>query len=324
MPGADIAANKVAAFTEWAFLNNKLYASACDFDYRMDVFWANLQFVTRHNQSGSSFTMAMNGFADLTDEEFEKRFASSNAPGDFFGDDGSEKLSTESARPRRRAENVPRKVDWREAGKVTSVKDQLRCASCYAFAGIATVESAFAIRFGTLTTLSEQSIVDCGPTYDKGLKGCTASKYKPSLDFHMDVGVWKLSDWPYAGVQQECRGTSNPLIKVSGYDRGIVNEDEFIESISLGPTSVWMELNASVRWYDSGVLDVKAPCGFVMNHLVLAYGYDLDAQIPYYSIKNSWGTEWGNKGYMNVRLIGGKSRGICGWIGSDSARAFFD
>ena len=60
-----------------------------------------------------------------------------------------------------RLQTRPAAKDWRNYGKVMSVKNQGNCGSCWAFATVAAVESQYAIRKGTLWSLSEQELVDC-------------------------------------------------------------------------------------------------------------------------------------------------------------------
>lgn len=320
--------DKQQLFELWSAEYGKLYASGAEAEHRKNVLWENYQLVKKMRSSGLSFEVGLNGYADLTDEEFEARFASGNVLEDEYQSVQPDRDPSESQKscPRRKIDlaTLPQKVDWKEKGYVGEIKDQLHCASCYAFAGIAAVESAWAIKSGKLTLFSEQQIVDCGNQFDNSLKGCDFSNIKASFKFHREVGVWTLEDRPYYGVQRPCPGTENPFAKVSGQESDIWTEAELLENVSKGPTTIGMEMNASVRWYESGVLDVKGPCGFRINHLVVVYGYNLEAAKPYFSIKNSWGTIWGNKGYMDVRLLGGETRSMCGWIGSWTTRPYFN
>jgi len=61
--------------------------------------------------------------------------------------------------------------------------------------------------------------------------------------------------------------------------------------------------------YKSGVI-TSAACGTNIDHAVVATGYDSTASEPYYLVRNSWGTSWGDKGYVKIGMSSGK--GICG------------
>jgi len=61
--------------------------------------------------------------------------------------------------------------------------------------------------------------------------------------------------------------------------------------------------------YKSGVLD-STDCGTVLNHAVAAVGYGTENGKDYYIVRNSWGTSWGDEGYIKIAAVEGK--GICG------------
>jgi len=53
-------------------------------------------------------------------------------------------------------------------------------------------------------------------------------------------------------------------------------------------------------------------CGTSLDHCVLIAGYNTDASTPYWIVKNSWGTSWGQEGYVWIKKDTGKSAGVCG------------
>ncbi len=66
----------------------------------------------------------------------------------------------------------------------------------------------------------------------------------------------------------------------------------------------------SFRFYKSGVYTSKT-CGSTpmdVNHAVLAVGYGVEDGIPYWLIKNSWGKNWGDNGYLKMEM----GKNMCG------------
>ena len=79
------------------------------------------------------------------------------------------------------------------------------------------------------------------------------------------------------------------------------------QAVSLAPVSVAIEADAPIfQHYTSGVID-SSECGASLNHGVLAVGYTAD----YWIVKNSWGIEWGEEGYVRIQYTPTGS-GICG------------
>lgn len=107
-------------------------------------------------------------FTDMTDSELRKMLVSG---GDFPSMEG---ISRSEESLFKNGESRPLEVDWRSLGKVTAIKNQKNCGSCWAFACVAAVESQLAIRKNTTVILSEQQLVDC----DSRNNGCHGG-YRP-------------------------------------------------------------------------------------------------------------------------------------------------
>lgn len=63
------------------------------------------------------------------------------------------------------------------------------------------------------------------------------------------------------------------------------------------------------QFYSSGVLDNTA-CGTTLDHAVAAVGYGNENNLNYYLVRNSWGSSWGDQGYIKIAAVEGD--GICG------------
>ena len=84
-------------------------------------------------------------------------------------------------------------VDWRSKGKVNRVKDQAHCGSCWAFSATTSVESAYAIKHGSLPSLSEEQLVQC----DHHSHGCNGGSFTGAFKYLEGKGQNTESGYPY-------------------------------------------------------------------------------------------------------------------------------
>jgi KDEL-tailed cysteine endopeptidase len=79
-------------------------------------------------------------------------------------------------------------------------------------------------------------------------------------------------------------------------------------AIAETPTTVAVQADEDFQFYSGGILDSQS-CGTDLDHAVLAVGY-CQVDGGYYIVKNSWGNDWGEQGFIRVAITPGK--GICG------------
>lgn len=83
------------------------------------------------------------------------------------------------------------------------------------------------------------------------------------------------------------------------------------QAVSNQPVVIALEANDAFNTYKSGIFQSPAPCGTTINHAVLVVGFGKDsAGIPYWLIRNSWGSDWGESGYMRMR----RGANVCGLV----------
>jgi len=121
------------------------------------------------------------------------------------------------------------------------------------------------------------------------------------------------ADYPYEAVQGECRYDASKVIVKNG-GQGIVeqrNEQALVEAIAEGPVAVAIDAGQpSFQMYKGGVYDEPNCKKLVLNHAVCAVGYGADESgVEYYIVRNSWGTSWGDKGYIYM-VIDGNTCGV--------------
>jgi C1A family cysteine protease len=265
-------------------------------EYRVGVFYHNLKYIQETNAKQDSYTLALNGFSGLTVEEFLEMHT------------GALPNKTDY-NPAPVPENVtyPSSVDWVSAGAVTEVKNQGQCGSCWAFSTTGSLEGIYEISTGQLVSLSEQQLVDCSRSY--GNLGCDGGLPDYAFKYVEDYGIETESAYPYTGRDGSCKyNAADVVFKNSGYkDVTRRSESALLTALATQPVSILIDAEA-IMSYSGGIYN-NPNCGTMLDHAVLAVGYDTSA--GYVNVKNSWGSTWGESGYIRFALLGDGS-GECG------------
>jgi C1A family cysteine protease len=255
--------------------------------YRRLIFEKNILSIERHNADATqTYKMGVNQFTVYTNEEFAERFLT---PMPLVGVPKIDETM-----------NVIGDIDWTTQGKVTGVKNQGQCGSCWAFSATGVLESFYLFK-GQNTNLSEQQLVDC--SRPQGNQGCNGGWPSSALNYVKANGITTESAYPYVAKDQSCKATGGAY-KINGYSsfsgcNGLTNQ------INSSPVSVTVDAS---NWspYRSGVF---SNCASGINHAVLLVGVVGGS----WKIKNSWGTSWGESGF--IRLAGGNTCGVCAYAG---------
>jgi len=272
---------------------NKDYSND-DEQVRRLAWEANIKLITGHNLRADlgmhNYRLGLNAYADMTNAEFRQRMNGHrfNATRNFV-------------HSRVNVHDLPASVDWRTQGYVTPIKDQAQCGSCWAFSTTGSLEGAHFKATGKLVSLSEQNLVDCSGA--EGNMGCGGGLMDQAFEYIMkNGGIDTEASYPYTAQDGTCTFKSNSVgATVKSYKDVASGDESALQSAvaTVGPISVAIDAsNPSFQLYSSGVYDEVSCSTWMLDHGVLAVGYGSDNGQDYWLVKNSWGTSWGQQGYI--------------------------
>ncbi|WCJ32699.1 Cysteine proteinases superfamily protein [Euphorbia peplus] len=290
---------------QWMSIYGRVYKDSNEKEMRFNIFKQNVQFIESFNKDeGRSYKLGINKFADLTNEEFK---TSRNG---FKGH-----MCSEQEGPFRygNVSAVPTSVDWRKKGAVTPIKDQGQCGSCWAFSTVAAVEGITQLSIGKLISLSEQELVSCDTKGED--QGCEGGLMDDGFKFIIgNQGITTETNYPYEAADGTCntKEESNHAAKITGYeDVPANNEAALMKAVANQPISVAIDASGSeFQFYSSGVF--TGSCGTELDHGVTAVGYGSSNGMNYWVVKNSWGSQWGEEGYIRMQKDIDAEEGLCG------------
>jgi len=285
-------------FVSWCQQHNKMYATTEEHDMRFNNFKASVARVALKNSIPNGATYALNKFSDLTPEEFRAKYLM-NTPLT------SVTQKTNLLTPKVEAEALPDTFDWRPKNIVTPVKDQEQCGSCWAFSVTENIESVWMLAKGLQVSgfkpLAPQQVVDCD-TVDQGCNGgFPASAYNY---IETAGGLDTEASYPYKGVGGTCAfNKDNVEAKISSFKYATTTGDETTlkqNLVAASPLSICVDA-ANWQDYTSGVMGAWECCWFCqLDHCVQLVGYDSTASTPFFIVRNSWGADWGENGYIRL------------------------
>ncbi|XP_049877633.1 procathepsin L-like isoform X2 [Pectinophora gossypiella] len=291
---------------------NRSYTSETEKKARLEIFKTNLERINRKNmnpEEDAIFDITM--FADLSVQEFIQQYTglgtSLHVPGHRVNVSGPV------------TKDPPENFDWRDHNAVTPVKNQENCVASWAFSVTGTIEGAYARKHSSLIAVSAQQLVDC----DYGNDGCRGGYTTDALHYLQNAGgIESEESYPYIADEESCKFDPKKIaVKITGqkkYDLFSLMDEEDLRQILIsdGPMSIVVD-GSSMQLYDGGILHY---CNHInLNSQVLLVGYGKN-KIPYWTIKNSWGSSWGEEGYIRVK----RGKNPCGLFNRLAVTAIVD
>ncbi|XP_039154896.1 zingipain-2 [Eucalyptus grandis] len=300
-------------YESWLARYNRTYKSRAERLLRFQIYQANVLYVDFINRLPLPFKLTDNGFADMTNVEFKATYLG-------FHRRTNRRTDMETNITDQTDGDMPASFDWRKEGAVTPVKDQghrhapsARLGSCWAFSAVAAVEGLNQIKTGKLVSLSEQELMDCD--VGKHNQGCSGGEMDTAFSFiQRNGGITSESDYPYRGRDGSCDAAMlrSHAATISGYGDVPPNDERSLQAaVARQPISVAIDAGGlEFQLYSRGIF--TGICGYDLNHGVAAVGYGSEGSRNYWIVKNSWGRDWGEDGYVRMLKGAPDRRGVCG------------
>jgi len=283
-------------FQDWMKQYHKHYDSEVEYNHRFSNYKHNLLRYAMLNAKSDSVTHGPTKFSDMTHDEWKNKYLIKGFTSPLIR---GEEVNVWDAPEEPMA--YPTNYSWVTKHATTPIYNQGQCGSCWAFSTTESIESMNFLKGNTLTSLSMQQIVDCDTNDD----GCDGGNPPTAYEYVISAGgLETYKEYPYTAKDGKC-AFQKSLIAHSISKWQYVTRVRSVSQIqsftySTGPPSVCVDAST---WdsYRGGVY-TRADCGTALDHCVQIVGWDVVKGQNVWLVRNSWGTDWGNAGYLYVSM----------------------
>ncbi|XP_017046797.1 procathepsin L-like [Drosophila ficusphila] len=208
-------------------------------------------------------------------------------------------------------------IDWRQYGYISPVENQtLGCQSCWAFSSSGCMEAHLAMKNGKLEPLSPKHLIDCVPS---PVAGCNGGWATLAFRYAKNHSIASKKSYPYEPQVGTC-AWENPNGILEGHVTLKNNDEREMAEVvyNIGPVTASIDyLDPIFKNYKGGVVNIPncRKDRKYLNHSMLVVGFGTHPiSGDYWLIKNSYGTEWGENGYMRLARNENNTCGIASYI----------
>jgi cathepsin L len=298
--------------------------SSDEYDMRKALFLQRLATVNAQNAlPGARWKATTNRFSHLTENEravmrgYRRGITAARRAAS-----GASALETIDE-PRK---EIPEHISWRHLKTADHVRDQGSCGSCWAIATVSVLEAHYEIysaNGGPTRTFSPQQTLECTPNPQEcgGTGGCQGATVELGMAWILKNGVGTDDDVPYTAQDGSCPGANSEGVDSSQ----VLAKADPVETVNAGSSfglMAWQTLQSNVDYplahalatygpvavsaaasgwfeYSGGVFD-GCQHDYIVDHAIVAYGYGKEGNNKYWLIRNSWGADWGEEGFIRL------------------------